>query len=360
MSIPQKHINRPIRVLVAMSGGVDSSVAALLLREAGCDVIGVTMDTGYGHAPEQAAAICAQLGLAHHVVDVRQRFATVVVDAFVSAYLAGETPNPCVNCNAALKFSAFAPLFARLEADFFATGHYIRINEQDGRFLLFCGDDMAKDQSYFLYRLRQETLRRCLFPLGGYTKARVRELAARAGLASAIQKDSYDICFIENGDYRALLRERAAARLQPGEIVDMTGLVVGHHDGLANYTIGQRRGLALALGYPAYVVSLDMARNRLVVGARDALLTRRAYTADNHFIAFAQLEQALPVQVKIRYKAAAVPALIRPAPARQGIVEILFNEPVWGVTPGQSAVFYDDDLLVGGGRLLAGPAYSSQ
>lgn len=339
------------RVLVAMSGGVDSSVAALLLCRAGYQVIGVTMDTGYGSAAEQAAAICHQLGLEHVRIDVRQQFRTQVIEPFIAAYLSGETPNPCVQCNQFLKFRVFEPLLPKLDAQFLATGHYCRLERIGGRLALCRGRDTEKDQTYFLYGIPQEVLTHCLFPLGTLCKEEVRQLAQDAGLLSARARESYDICFIEDGDYRRLIAAHADERQRAGDIVDRDGRVVGRHHGLANYTIGQRRGLEVALGYPAYVVGFDVARNRLLVDRRDALLTRLAYTADNNFFPFPVLKEERDVQVKVRYRAQAKHAVIRPS-VPGGLVEILFAEDEWGVTPGQSAVFYDGDMLLGGGRIV--------
>ena len=344
-------ISKPGKVIVAMSGGVDSSVAAFLLREQGWETIGVTMDIGYGHAPEQAAAACAQLGIAHYVVDMRSRFQERVVDGFIDAYMRGETPNPCVNCNVSLKFPAFLSLFEQLSADAFATGHYVKIIEQNGRYLLYCGDDKSKDQSYFLYRLDQDLLRRCIFTLGDLSKTQVREIAEKAGLLSAGQKDSYDVCFLPGGDYRRLIRERAGKLMRTGDMVDRGGKVVGQHKGLANYTVGQRHGLDVAFGYPAYVLELDIENNRVVVGEKAALFAEEAYTRDNHFLPFEDLKSPLAVEVRIRYRSSPKRALLEPVPNRPDLLHIHFLEPVWGVTPGQSAVFYQGDLLIGGGIL---------
>lgn len=338
------------RVLVAMSGGVDSSVAALLLQKQGYEVIGATMETGYGPAVPLAQQLCRDLGIPHHVVDVREAFQQQIIGGFVQAYLHAETPNPCVDCNRCIKFSVFLPLMAELKAEFFATGHYIRIEQRNGRYLLRCASDEQKDQSYFLYGLSQELLSRCLFPLGGISKPEVRALAREFGLQSAGRKDSYDICFIPDGDYRKLLQQEAGEQLIPGEIVDLEGNVVGRHKGLANYTLGQRRGLEIALGEPAFVLELDVERNRLVVGPKTALMQQRALVRENQFMPFAQLTEPLRAMVKIRYKAKSQPATLYPT-AAPGEVELVFDEPQWGITPGQSAVYYDDEYLLGGGKI---------
>jgi len=338
------------KVLVAMSGGVDSSVAALLLLRQGYEVIGATMDTGYGRAPEQAAQVCADLGLEHHVIDVRERFQKEVIDRFVQAYLHAETPNPCVDCNRSIKFPLFLPLMEEVGAAYFSTGHYIRCEEQNGRYVLRCATDEQKDQSYFLYGLQQDILSRCLFPLGGLTKPEVRELAAEFALSSAGQKDSYDICFIPDGDYRELLRKEAAEQLKPGDILDLSGNVVGQHNGLANYTLGQRRGLEIALGEPAYVLDFDVEKNTLLVGPKTALMQQRVLVSENNFLPFDALQAPLRTWVKIRYRAVSQPASLYPLPT-PGEVELVFDEPQWGVTPGQSAVYYDGEYLLGGGTI---------
>ena len=342
-------INPKAKVIVAMSGGVDSSVAALLLLRQGLRVLGATLDTGYGPGPEQAARVCRALGIPHRVVDIRADFENLAVADFVQSYLSGRTPNPCVACNERVKFPAFLPLLAESGAEYFATGHYVRRDRLGSRYVLRQALDKAKDQSYFLYRLSQDILFRCLFPLGDLTKAEVRALAAEAGLPSAGQKDSYDVCFISSGDYRELLRERAAGQLTPGEIADGTGRVLGFHQGLANYTLGQRRGLKIALGYPAYVVGLDHAANRLTLGARDLLCQREALLEEVNSQALAELTSPLSGQMKIRYKSPAASGEIRPEPGRAGLYRLSFCQPAWGMTPGQSAVCYQGDLLVLGG-----------
>lgn len=335
-----------------MSGGVDSSVAALLLLRHGWRVIGATMDTGHGQAPEQAAAVCARLGIEHRVVEIRESFDRLVVQGFVEAYLSGLTPNPCVDCNADVKFPAFLPLLQESGAAYFATGHYARIARLGGRYVLRQAVDREKDQSYFLYRLGQDLLSRCLFPLGELTKGEVRKLAAQAGLPSAEQKDSYDVCFINSGDYRELLRERAAERLQAGDIVDQSGRLLGRHQGLANYTLGQRRGLNVSLGYPAYVVELDRLHNRLVVGERERLCRSEALLGQVNSLFADRPEGTVRGQVKIRYQSPPAWAEIAPAADAPGLLRLSFDEPVWGMTPGQSAVCYQDDLLALGGKIL--------
>ncbi|NLF80297.1 MAG: tRNA 2-thiouridine(34) synthase MnmA [Clostridia bacterium] len=340
------------QVIVAMSGGVDSSVAAFLLLQKGYQVIGATIDTGYGQAPEQAALICRELGIEHQVIKARDIFEQRTIQPFAAAYLMGRTPNPCVDCNYQVKFPLIYDLAVKLGAAKIATGHYVRIYEQDGRYLLRRAIDVGKDQSYFLYRLNQELLSRCLFPLGEMSKREVRELAAEVGLASSRQKDSFDICFISGDDYREQAIRYAGAESRPGDIVDAWGRVLGRHQGLFNYTVGQRRGLSLSLGYPAYVLALDIDHNRLVVGRYTDLLKDTARVTKLNFLPFDQLNQPLDALVQIRYQAQPTPASIIPDAQNTAEALIRFERPVWAIAPGQSAVFYDGDLLLGGGYLI--------
>ncbi len=338
------------KVIVAMSGGVDSSVAAFLLREEGYEVVGATIDTGFGRAADEAARICAQLGLEHHVIPARDIFLERVVQPFARDYLAGLTPNPCVECNRRFKFPVFWPLMAELDADKLATGHYCHIFERDGRYGLRRAEADGKDQTYFLCRLDQHILSRCLFPIGDYTKEQVRRIAAEQGLASARQKDSFDICFITDGDYRACVREHAATLPLPGDIVDLSGRIVGRHNGLFEYTVGQRRGLNVALGYPAYVVRLERAENRVVIGPREALWAKEAVVLDVSLISGESLTAPLRALVRIRSQAEPAEAVI--TPLADGRAGIKFATPVWAPAAGQSAVFYDGDILLGGGYIV--------
>ena len=241
---------------------------------------------------------------------------------------------------------------AELQADYLATGHYVRLAPQGERFILRRAVCAEKDQSYFMYRIPQHILNKCLFPLGEYTKEQVRAIAEKHHLASARQKDSYDICFIESGNYRQCLGQVSNNYLTPGDIIDKTGRIVGQHQGLANYTIGQRRGIEVALGYPAYVVALDMVNNQLVLGEKADLLTTKAQVEALTFLPFERLASPIEAQVKIRYQAEPVSATIIPDDQCPGCADIIFERPVWAVTPGQSAVIYDGETLIGGGYLL--------
>ncbi|MCL2817991.1 MAG: tRNA 2-thiouridine(34) synthase MnmA [Clostridiales bacterium] len=336
------------KVLTAMSGGVDSTVAAALLLRQGYEVVGATMDTGSGGPFAAAEKAAAFLGIEHHVVDVRRQFEEAVIGGFLREYERGRTPNPCVVCNERVKFTAFLPLMRRLGINRFATGHYARVEAAAGRFLLKRASYLPKDQSYMLFRLKQEVLSATLFPLGEMSKDEVREAAREMRLPAAGQPDSQDICFIPSGDYRAFIAERLEHA--GGEIRDLCGRVVGRHNGLPYYTVGQRKGLNLALGYPAYVVGLDHAKNRLIIGREEDLYCSGALCEDINFIALECLQEPMPAAVKIRYNAEPQEAVISSADG--GRVEISFREPAKAVTPGQAAVFYQGDVVIGGGTIV--------
>ncbi|MBN2358164.1 MAG: tRNA 2-thiouridine(34) synthase MnmA [Deltaproteobacteria bacterium] len=352
------------RIVVAMSGGVDSSVAALLLQEQGHEVIGLFMRLGLeptgaeAHvrgccgeaAADDARRVAGQLGIRFQELDCRDALEPVV-DRFCADYLAGRTPNPCIRCNRELKFGRLRRFAAAIPAAV-ATGHYARIETAGGRHLLRRGVDGRKDQSYLLFALGQEQLAAARFPLGELTKREVRAIARRRGLRSQDRAESQDLCFAPGGDLRALLRARAGDRIAPGPIVDSGGRLLGEHPGAPFFTVGQRRGLRLAAGAPRYVVEVDAARNTIVVGS-DADLWRRGLVAgDLNWIAMERLEGPLRVTAKIRYQHAAAPALI--APLDGGRVRVTFDQPQRAVAPGQAAVFYDGDIVVGGGWIERG------
>jgi tRNA-specific 2-thiouridylase len=343
------------RVVVAMSGGVDSSVAAALVRDAGHEAVGVTLkllprlDTGFGccGSPRDVADardVCDRLGLPHYVVDLHEAFEQRVVAPFVEAYRSGRTPNPCVECNRHLKFHTLAALAEAWGASAVATGHYARIVEAGGERRLLRAADAAKDQTYFLYRLGQRELARALFPLGSLTKAEVRQRARALGLPTAEKEESFEVCFVR-GDYRDLLEQRGA-RGTPGEIRNTSGARVGRHQGLGSYTVGQRHGLGLALGRPAYVVALEPASNTLVVGPREeaqaseALVSEVCWTRAPVF--------GRPVEVKVRHRSRPAAAVLEP---EGKAVRVRFAQPQFAPAPGQSAVFYEDDEVLGGGIL---------
>jgi tRNA-specific 2-thiouridylase len=338
-------------VLVAMSGGVDSSVAAALLLEQGFAVEGVTMKLTAGVCCDiaSAQAVCRHLGIPHRMVDLQKEFEQHVVRNFVDEYRAGRTPNPCIRCNDVLKFEKLLAFARDNGFSHLATGHYARVglDPLSSRFVLKKGIDREKDQSYFLYRLTQEQLRSVFFPLGGLHKAEVRTLAAERQLPSAKRPESQEICFVPDNDYRSFLSEHAPDVLREGEIVLTDGTVAGRHQGIAFYTVGQRRGVGVAGGERLYVVRIEPEENRVVLGRRSDLETSNMTASDGRFVSGDCLTSPLRVEVKVRYRSTLIPATIRPGENER--ISVAFDRPVAGVTPGQAAVFYDGELVVGGG-----------
>lgn len=360
------------RVLVAMSGGVDSSVAAALLKEAGHEVVGVTMKTFcYSGSPGHAKACCGLDGIAdarrvavaldipHYVFDVEENFTRDVVDDFVSEYAQGRTPNPCVRCNGNTKFRDLLERGSALECEAIASGHYVRWEEAPGGPRLLRGGDRTKDQSYFLWQLSRSILPRLRFPLGDLTKAQVRERARCLGLSTADKPESQEICFVPTGDYRDLLRRKLGpvhAALQPGKLVDRRGNVLGEHDGYAGFTVGQRKGLGGGLREPMFVLEIRPATREVVVGTREELSARRVEVGELNWLTEVP-KVGSHLRVQLRYRAADVPARVGEAGDRV-MLELL--EDVAAVTPGQSAVFYDGERVLGGGRIVrAEPARPS-
>jgi tRNA-specific 2-thiouridylase len=350
------------RVVVAMSGGVDSSVCAALLHEQGYDVIGITMKLWDG--PEATAArhktcctlddvsdarrVAAQLGIPFYVVNFKEQFARHVIGYFVTSYQHGYTPNPCVQCNRHLKFTALQQRAQQLGARWVATGHYATVVQgQDARYYIQRGQDPAKDQSYFLFNLSQAQLHQTLLPLGQYRKDEVRQIAKRLALKVAEKPESQEICFIPDGDYRRFLRPRlTAAAMQPGPMVNTAGEVVGEHHGVPFYTVGQRRGLGIAASHPLYVTQVHPDHNTLVVGQRhEAMQDTFRITQVNWLCA--PPTQALRTTVQIRYRHRPVPGTVVPLAADGA--RVVLQERQFAVTPGQAAVFYDGDRVIGGG-----------
>ena len=342
------------RVLVAMSGGVDSSAAAALLLKQGFYVEGVTMKLTAGLCCDigSAQAVCAHLGIAHRMLDAQAEFSRSIVADFIAEYCRGRTPNPCIACNDLVKFQLLLQYARSNGFDSLATGHYARIgrDRQTSRFLLKKGVDENKDQSYFLYRLTQDQMESVLFPLGGMKKTGVRELARELGLPAAERPESQEICFVPDNDYRSFLKEHAPRTLKPGELVLTDGTVIGTHEGIAFFTVGQRRRLGIAAGERLYVIRIEPDTNRVVLGSVSELQTREMTVSNLNFILFQKLDAQKLVSVKIRYRSPFVPAVIEPGGQT---VRVRFEQPVKGVCPGQAAVFYDDDVVVGGGTIEA-------
>ncbi len=357
-------------VLVGMSGGVDSSVAAALLVQAGYRVIGVTLNVwpeksagvieredaccALG-AVEDARRVCAKLGIPHYVVNFRDVFQRYVIDNFVAEYRRGRTPNPCVQCNQFIKFDALLAKAEALGADLVATGHYARVAKlPSGRWALRRAIDQRKDQSYVLYVMTQDRLARTLFPLGEQTKEQTRQIAAALGLHVAGKVESQEICFVPTRNYRDYLRENNPSAMRPGPILDTEGRVVGSHAGVAMYTIGQRRGLGIASDRPLFVLDIWPEANTLVIGEEHALYREDAYVEGLNWMAIDRLEAPLRVGAKARYKAEEAGAVIEPW-GEDG-VRVVFDAPQRALTPGQTIVFYDGDVIVGGGTLTTPPA----
>lgn len=347
------------RVVVAMSGGVDSSVAAVLLLEAGYEVIGITLRIWEPDPPRgttkddligvnDARRVAEKLGIPFYVLDFREIFTREVVKYFADSYLQGRTPNPCIVCNNRVKFTALARQAESLKADYIATGHYARrgYDSATGRFTLHKGKDRKKDQSYVLFSLSQQQLAKSIFPLGEYTKEEVRALARAKKIPMADKPESQEICFIPENDYGLFLQKNRPEALQPGDIVDTGGRILGRHKGVAFYTIGQRKGLGIGGGTPYYVVALRPEEKQVVVGKDEEVFRRDCRVTGINWISIPPPRSWLTADVKIRYTAQAAPAVIEP---EEDGARIRFSRLQRAVTPGQAAVFYRQDLVLGGG-----------
>ena len=367
---PSKGRNSPMtkdrkRVAVAMSGGIDSSVAACLLVREGHEVIGVSMGSGPPHESEReemypsgcrgvssvehARKVAAGLGIPFHVIRLEREFNREVVDYFCDEYLQGRTPNPCVVCNKKLKFGRLWEEAERLGARCIATGHYARVEYHGDRhrYLLRKGIDARKDQSYVLFALSQEQLSRVEFPLGSLHKDRVKEIVRDFGLMIGDRPESQETCFTLGRDYRCFLQSRFEGRIQSGLIVDREGRVLGSHDGISGFTIGQRRGLGIAAGYPLYVIDLDQISSRVIVGSEKETFRDRCIASRVNWIALESLTAPQTVKAKIRYNHPGIAAMVDPIAEDAALVE--FDRPQKAVTPGQAVVFYEGDVVLGGG-----------
>lgn len=355
-------------VAVAMSGGVDSSVAAALLQQQGYNVIGLTMQLWDfsrvgGNVYHEGAccsvetmydarSVCHSLGIPHYVIDVRQEFEKYVINNFESEYLNARTPNPCILCNSKMKWDVLLNKALELDCEFFATGHYARVefDEVTARYLLKRGIDVSKDQAYALWGLTQHQLRRTIFPLGELTKNEVRNIAAALNLKTKDKKESQEICFVPDDDFPRFLKEKhpeLAIKLNKGEIIDRLGNVLGHHQGYPFYTIGQRRGLGVAVGKPVYVTEIDPQKNRIIVGEKEDLHDRGLIAKHVNWISIEKLIDPLQVEAQIRYNDPGRSATV--FPDKNGYVKVVFETYHQAVTPGQSVVFFRDDSVVGGG-----------
>lgn len=349
------------KVVIGMSGGVDSSVAAYLLQQQGYDVIGVTMqiwqeDKDYTEreggccslsAVDDARRVADKLSIPFYVMNFRDSFKDKVIDYFVQEYIDGKTPNPCIACNKYLKFDELLRKAKGIGADYVATGHYAKIEEKDGRYLLIKSDDDRKDQTYALYNFTQEQLAHTLMPCGEYTKEKIREIAKEIGLAIHNKKDSEEICFIPDNNHGKYILNARPNEVKEGNFVDKKGNILGRHKGIVYYTIGQRKGLGIALGRPVFVTDIRPKTNEVVLGPEEDIFKTDLVAKDVNFIPFDKLESEMIVKAKVRYSGTPSEAIISPLP--NGKVKVSFKEKQRAITKGQSVVFYDGNIVVGGG-----------
>lgn len=349
------------KVMIGMSGGVDSSVAAALLDEEGYDVSGVTLklfskedtcDKSCSAGDDvDAKRVAEKMGFEHYVVNLEKDFGEKVIAKFVDSYIHGKTPNPCIDCNKHIKFGKMLEYARTLGNEYIATGHYAQIeyDEKSGRYLLKKAADESKDQTYVLYNMTQDELAHTFFPLGAYTKAQVRDMAEKRGLVNAKKPDSQDICFVPDGDYAAFIERACKKTFAKGDFVDTEGNVLGRHSGIINYTIGQRKGLGITFGEPRYVVKKDAEKNTVMLGVHEELFSDTLIACDANWISIEKPEGKIRVQAKARYKQQAVWATV--SLMDDGRVLCVFDEPQRAISPGQAVVFYDGDYVVGGATI---------
>ncbi len=351
------------KALIAMSGGVDSSLAAKMMKDAGYDCIGCTMklydnkDVGLsrGHTccslddVEDARSVAYKIGIPYYVFNFKEGFRENVIKRFVEAYESGKTPNPCIDCNRYMKFDKLFERAKILGCDCVVTGHYARIEEMDGEFFLKKALDETKDQSYVLYSMTQEQLAHTMFPLGNMRKSEVRELAEENQFINAAKPDSQDICFVPDGDYVSFLERYTGKKYTPGPFLDINGNVLGTHNGVVCYTVGQRKGLGIAFGKPMYVKAIDVGKNAVILAEDEALYSDTLTAAEFNWISGKAPDTEIRCQAKIRYRHKEQPAVAYPQP--DGSVKVVFEQPQRAITPGQAVVLYDGDIVLGGGRI---------
>jgi len=353
------------KILVAMSGGIDSSMAAMMLHEEGYEVIGMTMKTwdyaSSGGSKKEtgccsldsindARNLAVKCGFPHYIIDIREEFGTYIIDDFVNEYMAGRTPNPCVLCNTHIKWEALLKRADQLDCEFIATGHYAQVREENGRYIVSKAVDEHKDQSYVLWGVSQKNLARTKYPLGRYHKDEIRQMAVDAGFADLAKKsESYEICFIPDNDYRSFLKRKMngqKAKIAEGEFVSTDGKALGRHRGYPFYTIGQRKGLEIAVGTPLYVTGINPDTNTIILGAKEDLQKQEMQVRNYNLIKYESLPGDFEVLTKIRYKD---PGMMSTIDKEDDQIKVLFHQKVSAIAPGQSAVFYEGDDLVGGG-----------
>jgi len=351
------------KVIVGMSGGVDSSVAALLLKKQGYDVIGVNLDLlpnpscnkpcSNIQSINDAKKVCEKLDIPFYSLDFKDVFKKHVIDYFADEYMKGHTPNPCIACNRYVKFEELLKVAKeKFHADFIATGHYAKIeyNEKNGRYYIVESDANGKDQTYVLYNLTQEQLKHILMPLGSYTKDEIRKIAEENNLLNANKADSQEICFVEDNDYAKYISENYKYNIQSGNFVDTYGNILGKHKGIIHYTIGQRRGLGLSLKAPLYVTKLNVNKNEVILAPNDMLFSNTLICTKPNFMPFEKLEEPMTVKAKIRYSAKKEDATIYPL--EDGNIQVVFKNAQRAITPGQAVVFYNNNIVIGGGTII--------
>lgn len=355
------------KVMIGMSGGVDSSVAAALLLEQGYEVVGVTLKLWAEESDDpvhpsggccslddvnDARMVAFKLGIPHYVLNFKEAFRRDVVDYFVEEYQHGRTPNPCIACNRHIKFEGLLDKALAMGFDFIATGHYAKIilNPASGRYELHRGAAQKKDQSYVLYHFTQDQLSHMLMPLGGMNKDQTREMAARYGFAVAKKPDSQEICFVPDQDYAAFIERYTGQKSIPGNFIDSSGRILGTHRGIGHYTVGQRKGLGITFGIPIFVTGIHVRDNTVTLGTEEEIYRSTLVAGDLNFIEIPRLTEPIRIEAKIRYSAALSPALL--SPLDNGTVEVVFDQPQKAVTPGQAVVFYNGESVVGGGTIL--------